>query len=157
MTTGRALLPIALIMAVLAAPAAGWVKGKKTEGCFGLTAQLRDSFRGAVYDMLPGPAGQPARSPADGAGFRAGAQPAVFVVAYPDRQGTATPKIHVQFLRDGKALASQTADLPSANASGAIPMTVGAFAEPGNRELKVAMLKGGESVERSVRYSIASR
>jgi hypothetical protein len=36
----------------------------------------------------------------------------VFVVAYPDRQGTATPKIHVQFLRDGKALASQTADLP---------------------------------------------
>jgi hypothetical protein len=36
-------------------------------------------------------------------------------------------------------------------------MTVGAFAEPGNRELKVAMLKGGESVERSVRYSIASR
>jgi hypothetical protein len=118
---------------------------------------------------------EPARSPADGAvadplqyrgqriapaidaNFPAGAQPSVFFVAYPDRRNTATPKIGVQFLRDGKALASQTADLPPADATGAIPMSIGALVEPGNYELKIAMIQGGESVERSVRYSIATK
>jgi hypothetical protein len=36
-------------------------------------------------------------------------------------------------------------------------MTIGAIAKPGNYELKIAMFQGGESVERSIRYSIAAR
>jgi len=50
-------------------------------------------------------------TPAIDASFPAGAQPFVFFVAYPDRSKTDAPKIGVQFLLDGKEIASQTADL----------------------------------------------
>jgi hypothetical protein len=96
-------------------------------------------------------------TPAINASFPAGAQPFVFFVAYPDRSKTDAPKIGVQFLLDGKEIASQTADLPPADASGAVPMTIGAIAKPGHYELKITVFQGGESAERSVRYSIADR
>jgi hypothetical protein len=119
------------------------------------TEPARPQADGAVADPLQFEGQRVA--PAIDAAFPAGAQPFVFFVAYPDRSKTGTPKVAVQFLRDGKALAGQTADLPPADASGAIPMTIGALAEPGNYELKIAMLQGGQSVERSIRYSIAAK
>jgi len=87
----------------------------------------------------------------------AGAQPSVYFVVYPDKSQTERPKIRVQFLLNGKALAQQTAELPPPGASGAIPMTIGAIALPGNCELKITAIQGGESAEESVQYSIAAK
>jgi hypothetical protein len=95
--------------------------------------------------------------PAIGADLPAGAQPSVYFVAYPDKTKADPPRIGVQFLRDGNMVAEQSADLPPADASGAAPMTIGAIAKPGHYELKITLLQGGESVERSIRYSIAAR
>jgi hypothetical protein len=91
------------------------------------------------------------------AGLPAGAQPSVFFVVYPDVLQTEKPKIRVQFLLNGRPVAQQTAELPAPDASGAIPMTIGAVALAGNCELKIAAIQGGETVEESVSYSIAAK
>jgi hypothetical protein len=147
--------------------------GRASTGTFQIESPERRGM--ALSSLVLAQRTEPAQSQADGAGadplqfqgqrvapainasFPAGAQPFVFFVAYPDRSKTESPRIGVQFLLDGKAIASQTADLPPADASGAAPMTIGAIAKPGNYELKIAMFQGGESVERSIRYSIAAR
>jgi len=95
--------------------------------------------------------------PAVDANLPANARPAVFFVAYPDKSTTQNPRVRVQFLLEGKEIASQTADLPAADASGAIPMTIGAIAKPGNYELRITVFQGGESAERSIQYSIAAK
>jgi len=95
--------------------------------------------------------------PAIDASLPANAQPSVFFVAYPSRFNNASPKVGVQFLQGGKVVASQTADVPPPDATGAAPMTIGAIAKPGSYELKITLLQGGESVEQSIRYSIAAR
>jgi hypothetical protein len=118
---------------------------------------------------------EPARSPADpddadplqfqgqrivpaiDASLPANAQPSVFFVAYPDRSNSATPRVGVEFLLGGKVVASQTADVPPRDATGAAPMTIGAIAKSGHYELKITLLQGGESAEQSIRYSIAAR
>jgi hypothetical protein len=118
---------------------------------------------------------EPARSPADpddadplqfqgqrivpaiDASLPANSQPSVFFVAYPSRSNSATPKVGVEFLLGGKAIASQTADVPPPDASGAAPMTIAAIPRPGHYQLKITLSQGGESVEQSIRYSIAAR
>jgi hypothetical protein len=147
--------------------------GRASTGVFEIEYPERKGM--ALSSLVLAQRAEPARSPADGgdadplqsqgqrvvpaidANFPAGAQPSVFFVAYPARWNTASPKVGVQFFLDGKEIASQTADLPAADASGAVPMTIGAIAEPGHYELKITLVQGGESVERSVRYSIAAR
>jgi PA14 domain len=91
------------------------------------------------------------------ASLPAGVQPSVYFVVYPDKSKPDRPKIEVRFLRDGQAAAQQTAELPAPDASGAIPMTIGAIALPGNYELKIVAIQGGESAEESIHYSIAAQ
>ncbi len=147
--------------------------GRASTGTFQIDYPERKGI--ALSSLVLAQRTEPARSQADGAdadplqfqgqrvmptidaSFPAGAQPFVFFVAYPDRSKTDAPKVGVQFLLDGKEIASQTADLPPADASGAVPMTIGAIAKPGSYELKITVFQGGESVERSIRYSIAAR
>jgi hypothetical protein len=85
------------------------------------------------------------------------AEPYVYFVVYPDKSKAEKPQIGVQFLLDGRVIAQQTADLPDPDATGAIPMTIGAVARPGNYELKITALQGSDSVEQSLKYSIAAK
>jgi VWFA-related protein len=89
--------------------------------------------------------------------LRKGAQPYVYFVVYPDKASTEKPKIQVQFLVGGKVLAAQTADLPAADATGAVPMVVGAAVKPGECELKITALQGNASATQSVRYTVANQ
>ncbi|MGA3024666.1 MAG: VWA domain-containing protein [Bryobacteraceae bacterium] len=86
-----------------------------------------------------------------------GAQPYVYFVVYPDKANTAKPKIGVQFLVDGKVLAQQTADLPAADATGAIPMVVSAVVKPGECDLKITALQGNALATQSVKYTVANQ
>jgi VWFA-related protein len=87
----------------------------------------------------------------------AAGSPYVYFVVYPDKAKAEKPQIEVQFLVDGVVVARQTSDLPPADSSGAIPMVVGAVRKPGQCELRIAALQGGESAEQSVKYSVATR
>ena len=83
--------------------------------------------------------------------------PYVYFVVYPDKAKAEKPRINVQFLVDGAVVAQQTSDLPAPDASGAIPMVVAAVRKPGNCELRIAALQGGETAAQSVKYSVAAR
>jgi hypothetical protein len=85
------------------------------------------------------------------------AEPYVYFIVYPDKSKAEKPKIGVQFLLDGRVIAQQTAGLPDPDATGAIPMSIGAVARPGNYELKITALQGSDSVEQSLKYSIAAK
>jgi hypothetical protein len=83
-------------------------------------------------------------------------QPYVYFVVYPDKAAREKPKIEVQFSVNGSVLAKQTAELPDPDASGAIPMMVGAATRPGNCELKITAMQGAESSEQKLVYSVAN-
>jgi hypothetical protein len=83
--------------------------------------------------------------------------PYVYFVVYPDKGKAEKPRIEVQFLVDGVVVAKQTSDLPPADASGAIPMVVGAVQKTGQCELRIAALQGAESAAQSVKYTVAAR
>jgi hypothetical protein len=63
----------------------------------------------------------------------------------------------VEVLLDGKLIAQQTVDLPPPDPSGAISMLMRAVPRPGNCELKITALQGGDSIQRTIRYSIAAQ
>jgi hypothetical protein len=85
-----------------------------------------------------------------------GTLPYVYFVVYPDKANAEKPKLAVQFLVDGKVLAAQTSDLPAADATGAVPMIVGAAIKPGSCELKITAMQGNASTTQSVRYTVAN-
>lgn len=89
--------------------------------------------------------------------LNSGGAPYVYFVVYPDKTRTEKPQVEVQFLVDGVVVAARTSDLPPADASGAIPMVVGAVRKPGRCELKIAALQGGELAEQSVTYTVPSK
>jgi hypothetical protein len=82
-----------------------------------------------------------------------GVKPAVYFVVYPDKASADKPQLQVEFFSNGQPIASQTADLPSPDASGAIPMMVGAAALPGDCELRLTAKQGAASATESVHYS----
>jgi len=82
--------------------------------------------------------------------------PAIYFVVYPDKASTEKPKLQVEFFVNGQVVAKQIADLPAADASGAIPMMVSAVQKPGDCELRIAALQGSESAEQSVAYKVAA-
>ena len=83
-------------------------------------------------------------------------QPYLYFVVYPDKSRTDKPEVTVQLLVDGRAVAEQTADLPAPDSSGAIPVVIGALARPGHCELKVTASQGDDSVEQTVKYTLAA-
>ena len=84
-------------------------------------------------------------------------QPYVYFVVYPDKSDTEKPQIEVEFLVGGESLAKQTAELPAADDSGAIPMVVGAAVKPGECELKITAMQGNASATQSVKYTVAEQ
>ena len=91
------------------------------------------------------------------ANLGANVQPQIYFVVYPDQSKAEKPSISVQVLRDGNVVAEQTVEPAAPDPSGAISMLIRAASKPGNSELKIKVLQGGDSVERSVRYSIAAQ
>jgi hypothetical protein len=85
------------------------------------------------------------------------AKPQAYFVVYPDQSSAEKPMIQVEFLVDGRLLAKQTAELPPAEASGAIPMVVSAATLPGNCELRITAVQGSQSATESVHYVVAAR
>jgi VWFA-related protein len=85
------------------------------------------------------------------------AQPYVYFVVYPDKASTEIPRAGVEFLVDGKLVAEQTTDLPPADASGAVPMTLGAMVRPGQCELRITALQGYVMTTQSVKYTVSSQ
>ena len=89
--------------------------------------------------------------------LRADAHPYVYFVVYPDKAIEGKPQIQVEFLVGGQVLAKQVADLPPADATGAIPMVIGAAAKPGNCEFRITALQGKSSSVQSLAYNIAAK
>jgi PA14 domain len=81
-------------------------------------------------------------------------KPQVYFVVYPDKQNQALPTVTIAFFSRGKELAKQTSGLPPPDATGAIPITIAAEAQPGECELRITVAQGSDSVSRSVRYSV---
>ena len=81
-------------------------------------------------------------------------KPAVYFVVYPDKAKAEKPKVRVEFLSGGQPLASQTVELPPPDASGTIPVMVGAALRPGDCELRITAMQGADTATESVRYSV---
>ncbi len=79
-------------------------------------------------------------------------KPHVYFVVYPDASRQTRPTIKVEFLVQGKLLASQTSELPAPDASGSIPMLISAAIRPGFCELRITAIQGDATATGSVRY-----
>jgi VWFA-related protein len=87
----------------------------------------------------------------------ANTSPYVFFVVYPDKSIAEKAKIQAEFLINGQVAAKQVADLPSPDASGAIPMVINTAAKPGNLELRITAMQGNTSSVQSLKYSVAAK
>jgi len=81
-------------------------------------------------------------------------KPYAYFVVYPDRGNRTKPKVEVEFTVDGKVVANQTADLPAADANGAVPMVIRAAVHSGKCELRITTVQGEERATRTVAYTV---
>ena len=82
------------------------------------------------------------------------AKPLAYFVIYPDKTSTEKARIRVSFSVNGKVLSEKEADLPAADASGAIPMLVNAAVRPGDCELRITALQGSDAPQQSISYTV---
>ncbi|MGA2183026.1 MAG: VWA domain-containing protein [Bryobacteraceae bacterium] len=85
------------------------------------------------------------------------AQPYVYFVVYPDKASTDNPMIGVEFLVDGKLVAQKTTDSPAADATGAVPVVMGAMVQPGECELRITAMQGYSTATQSVKYTVSAQ
>ncbi len=102
---------------------------------------------------VPGKRAQPYLSTT----LAAGAQPYIYFVAYPEQGSSEAPSLRAQFLKNGRVLANQKAELPKPDPSGAVPMTIQPAAGPGDYEVRISVEQGHRSIERSLKYTIATK
>ena len=84
-------------------------------------------------------------------------QPNVYFVVYPDKSIPDKPKIQVELRNAGKLLANQSADLPAADETGAIPMVIKAPAVTGECDLRITAVQGSSQSAQSLAYTIAAK
>lgn len=89
--------------------------------------------------------------------LEAGSRPSVYFVVYPDSAQPEKPKLRLEFLVDGQVIANRVTDLAQGDASGAIPLIAAAALHPGNCELRVTALQGGDSSTQSLRYTVPAQ
>ena len=75
----------------------------------------------------------------------------------PERDNPAKAELRVQFLKDGRVVAARKAELPPPDSSGAIPEVLTPYRRPGSYEVKVTVVQGNESAERSLHYTLAAK
>jgi VWFA-related protein len=80
----------------------------------------------------------------------AGSNPYLYFVVYPQKDTSGKARLSVQFLRNGKEIASQTLEIDESE-----PMLISAVHKPGNYEIRVDMTQGQASASRSLTWSIA--
>jgi VWFA-related protein len=80
----------------------------------------------------------------------------VYFVVYRNQANPEKPKIHVEFKNDGQVFADQTVALPEPDDRGAIAMFVAAAARPGNCELQITAIQGGESATEHLSYVVTA-
>lgn len=115
-----------------------------------------ESADASAYSGDPLVYGGKRASPELGGVVRAPAHPFVYFMVYPDATADAKPRMEAEFSRDGRVVARQTADLPAADPSGAIPMSIATPAEPGQYAIRIAIQQGNQRAERSLEYSIVA-
>ncbi|MBZ5626811.1 MAG: VWA domain-containing protein [Acidobacteriia bacterium] len=76
----------------------------------------------------------------------------VYFVVYRDKSNPEKPKIHVEFKNGGEVFAEQTVALPEPDSNGAIAMFVAAATRPGNCELRITAMQGGQSATEQIAY-----
>jgi VWFA-related protein len=76
----------------------------------------------------------------------------IYFVVYKDQLNQEKPKIHVEFKNGGQVFADQTVALPEPDATGAIAMFVAAASRPGNCELRITAMQGGQSASEQIAY-----
>jgi hypothetical protein len=89
--------------------------------------------------------------------LKAGTQPLMYFVVYPDKSIQETARVRVEFLVDGEQVAQKQSDLPAPDGSGAIPVLVNAATKPGNCEIKITALQGFQSTTRTIKYTVAAK
>ena len=87
----------------------------------------------------------------------AGSIPFVYFVVYPEINSTAKTDVRLRIIRDGRVLLTRRATLPPADASGSIPKVISGSDKPGSYEVQITATQGKESVERSLKYTIAAK
>ncbi len=86
--------------------------------------------------------------------LEAGARPSVYFVVYPDSASAEKPKLWVEFRVDGEVVAKRVSDLGPVDPTGAVPLIVAAATHPGDCELRVTALQGGDFSTQTLRYTI---
>jgi VWFA-related protein len=76
----------------------------------------------------------------------------IYFAVYKDKSSPEKPKMHLEFKNGGQVFADQTVDLPEPDSNGVIAMFVGAAARPGNCELRITAMQGGESATEQITY-----
>jgi VWFA-related protein len=87
----------------------------------------------------------------------AGALPFVYMVIYPEPGNPSNPELRVRLLTNGRLLTTINPALPSPDISGGIPMVIQPTSKPGSYEIRATVAQGGNSVERSLAYTVAGR
>jgi VWFA-related protein len=87
----------------------------------------------------------------------AGALPFVYMVIYPEPGNPSNPELRVRLLKNGRLLTTINPALPSPDISGGIPMVIQPTSKPGSYEIRATVAQGGNSVERSLAYTVAGR
>jgi hypothetical protein len=81
----------------------------------------------------------------------------IYFVVYKDQSNPEKPKIRVEFKNGGRIVADQTSDLPESDKNGAIAMFVAAPSRPGDCELEITAMQGGQSATEHIAYLAAAR
>jgi VWFA-related protein len=93
-------------------------------------------------------------TPALGEGARNAAATGLYFVVYP-KDETTTPKVRVEFYRDGALVAQSQPDVGKADELHSIPMIASAKLPPGQYEAHVSVEQGGYATKQSALISVA--
>jgi len=87
----------------------------------------------------------------------AGGVPFLYFVVYPQKDNPAKAELRTRFLKDGRVVIARRIPLPAPDSSGSIPEVLTGDSSPGSHEVKITVVQGKESAERSFHYTIAAK
>ena len=87
----------------------------------------------------------------------ASANPFLYFVLYPQKGDREKARVKVQFLHDGRQMASKTMSIPDKSEEGEYPMLITAAQKPGSYQVHITLTQGKASAERTLSYNIAAK
>jgi len=85
-----------------------------------------------------------------------GAKPVVYFKIFPYAANSAKPVLTVRLFKDGRPIANLRPPVPAPAAFGVIPIVLEVTAAPGNYEVRATVAQGSNSVDQSLKYTIAA-